>query len=106
MSNGCSAFNRMPAIQTLSGGFPNRRCCHVGPQILCALLSSGNPIFSTPATIPLGGSPKPTRIFEGWVVVYRLSGAEKSNFEPPNAKIGSPVFSNNYKLALLNRIVK
>jgi hypothetical protein len=39
-------------------------------------------------------------------VVYRLSGAEKGNFEPPDARIRSPVFSNSYKFALLNRIVK
>jgi hypothetical protein len=54
----------LPLIEELSG-FPNRRCCHVGPQILCALLSRGNPRFSTPATIPLGGSPKPNSHFCG-----------------------------------------
>jgi error-prone DNA polymerase len=26
-------------------------------------------------------------------LVYRLSGAEKENFEPPNMRIGSPAFS-------------
>jgi len=37
---------------------------------------------------------------------HRLRWAEKENFEPPDARIGSPSFSNSYKLALLNKIVK
>jgi hypothetical protein len=46
------------------------------------------------------------RTIVGWAAVYRLSGAEKANFEPPDAKIGSPVFSNSCEVELLNRIVK
>jgi hypothetical protein len=36
MSNGCSAFNPMPAIQTLSGGFPNRPAIVIQAVLSCS----------------------------------------------------------------------